>query len=107
MYPKAEIVQFHDILPNKLMEYLLNDTNKPNDPVLSVMAQDLDPIHRLGVTLWHFTNSSQELRRILKIVEIASGLRGVAGDLLTRLQIGTYPPGSHYKAHPDTVSKVA
>lgn len=107
MRPKAEVVQFHDILSQELVRYLLNDTNKLQPFVMSMMAFELSPFDRLGGTLWIETNSSRESLRITNIVEKATGLRVTEKDALSYLQIGTYAPGSHYKPHSDTVSKAA
>ena len=106
MYPKPEIVQFHDILNKRQIQYLRNDSNKERDFLLSMTKDELNPVERLGATLWHFTNSSQESLKIMKTVEKATGLIATEKQRDTAIQIATYAPGSHFSVHPDTVSQV-
>ena len=105
MYPKSEVVQFHDILTTELQRYLLNETNKKEDYLFSFTNKEANPVIRISAHLWHPTNSSQESLKIMKVVEKATGLTVRNRGGMTVLQIANYPPGSHFTIHPDTVSR--
>ena len=106
MRPKSEVVQFHDILNKQRIQYLQNDANKPSDFIMSFTTEEANPTKRLGAILWLPTYSSPESLKIMKIVEKATGLVATERDSVTALQLASYPPGSHYGAHADSVCEV-
>ena len=102
MYPKAEVVLYHDVLGERLLSYLLNNTNR--DYLVSATTSGADPDVRLSAVSWVHLNRSPTTVRILKMVNSLTGLNAV-NPLATAIQLASYPPGGHYTAHADAVSQ--
>ena len=106
MYPKAEIVQYHDVLGPGKLAYLSDQANSNEHKfMVSKTSFEANPASRLGALYWHNLNSSETSGRIKKLVMKATGLTVVSKHLPSVLQIASYTPGSHFVAHPDTVSR--
>ena len=102
MHPKAEIVQYHDVLGDKLGTYLRNGTSW--EYVTSTIAgkTQSSPTVRLSASAYLAWNGSAESMSISKVIERVTGMN-VAGQQDMKLVMNSYSPGGHYKAHRDTV----
>ena len=100
MHPKPEVVQFHDVLGEKLTAYLRNDTSRYF--MLSASTGDgaTDTSIRFSATHFiHKNASSKESKWISDLVTRVTGLNTGTGPL----SINSYGPGGHFAAHGDSV----
>ena len=100
MFPKSEVVLFHNVVGEQLLSYLHNDTDR-SYKVSMGRTGGVDAKSRLSAVSYLYPRSSEESLRLFQLVSRVTGL-----DVMRRsMQITSYPPGGHFLAHADTVRK--
>ena len=101
MHPKPEVVQYHDVLDEKLTAYLRNESSRYF--MLSASTGDgaTDTSIRFSATHFlHKKSSDEESKRISDLVTHLTGLSPGTGHL----SVNSCGPGGHFAAHGDSVS---
>ena len=106
----AEVVEYHDILTDSDVAYLVKaGTNR--EPIVAevnegtvVTGEKVGTVttSRLSTIHWLALNHSAETARIGKLMNRVTGLK-VLNDSYAVMQVVEYGPGGHYVPHTDSV----
>ena len=100
MFPKSEVVVYHNVVGEQLLSYLRNDTNRSYYFSVAVDGRT-DSNSRLSAFSYLDPSTSTESKRLFELVSRTTGLEGTRCPI----HIASYPPGGHFLVHADTVSK--
>ena len=107
MHPKADILQYHDLLPEKLLKFLWNEasSNEQEYVLAANRRHPINPVGRITATYWHYFDSSEPSTqtRIMKLLTKATGLTVFQRNSGNALKMSSYTAGGHFSVHPDSV----
>lgn len=99
MFPKSEVVEYHEVLGEKLIAYLRNDSGRNFTLSTSTGIGATDTRVRISASFQMYKTDSEESRRILDLVTLTTGLK----TGLEPLQLNSYGTGGHFASHKDSV----
>ena len=109
LFPKSEVVQYHDVLTEKVMANL---RRIPAEAFMKATTSSLPENERLADSKTRLTSiawiSGKQFRismNISKLTERITGLKVVDASS-EDLQVAGYTPGGHYAEHRDTVAVI-
>ena len=96
-HPKSEVVMYHNVLSQRLSDFLKNDTGRR---YVGCWTANQDPKLCLYSKANIYENSSEEALRTIQLTSRITGLKTTKRGIRSHV----YAPGGHIAKHTDTVS---
>ncbi|CAG7728742.1 unnamed protein product [Allacma fusca] len=107
--PKADVVYFHDIISDRLMNSLINFTyeNGAREALMNPYGElYIDPLHRHVLYAWADPHENKAAMYTSELAERITGLKIVNKTEGPHLRISGYAPGGHRSYHHDTMQNL-
>ena len=99
MYPKPEVALYHDLLGEKMLANVRNDSNRDYKVSTNTGWGTVNPSARISATSHIFRDSSAEATHLFQFVNMITGLDSTGNPL----RLNSYTTGGHFRAHSDSV----
>ena len=96
-HPKSEVVMYHNVLSQRLSDFLKNDTGRR---YVGCWIDNQDPSVCLYAKANIYENSSADALRTLQLTSRITGLKTAKRAIRSHV----FAPGGHISVHSDTVS---